>query len=219
MAKDFEIDLSELSKFAKRGMKFSSRSIPQLLNQLAFDVAVRAFKSMKKVGKSKIQAELSSKRNITLESTTKSGKTRKRVKQMRLVNLIALRRAKRKGKHLAGRELSAAGQKILTARKRVVGFWASGYRWAIKDLWGKVRFKQGTKGIFRGAPVYGEKKGGAIPATDKKPEAVIWNGIKEAATAENKSKLRQAVAAERKNFEKRFEDRFKKEVEKGGRMR
>jgi len=160
-------DLWDQTKFndvLKEYLKWTKKSLAEVLNQKAYFIARKALWFTRKANAADIKSDL---RRIGLSNarTTKSGRT-VQTEGPRGALIINRKRGRLGEKGLYGSEMREAFDFLLYSRLRSIAFLKSGWIPAIRILDSFVKDKSGAAPSDRDAKVYGAEKGAAYPATD-----------------------------------------------------
>lgn len=212
------IDISRLERALKVWSKNTSRTVPQIVNQAAYDVCVEATKLTPKTPWKRITTELNKRVVPRPWADPKTGRMIQG-KPRPLGEIIAITRMRKKqptGKlQFTKSSIREEANAIKKARMQGVGFVASGWVSAALSIQRFAIFKA-KFGWRKGIPLHGKKKGKAVPSPKEtlRPFAVIENNVHGVAVVERKhAPLAKAIRIVSRQIGQRISKRMAKEAD------
>jgi hypothetical protein len=201
-----KIDSREFSRALKEYYQYSSRSLPELVNQSGFNISTTASKITKKSTKGVVRAALQTASNIA--------------PNVPLAAILVNWRRGKKGKkgYRGGKEMRARAEWLTKRAQNSVAYLRSGWLWTVAEFAMAIGkpLRKSTDILLKRSQ---KKTGGAKPATrglGKSASASLWNeafgkeqstdaGVKHAETG-----LQQAMSQEIARFRKRIEEKLQR---------
>lgn len=216
------INTSGLNDQIQRSLKRTSKTVPEIVNQRSLNVAGRAMNETPRADKERIVREVGEVGEVARRlKVTKSGRLKRGGKifagsssqtGVPLAALIINKRRASKGlKGLNGKEMERAIVKMVAGRKRSVGFEASAWIPAQRELSSRLK-KPFRIGRTKGIAIYGRPKGEARPATSGfNASATIVNNAKEIQKVGTPA-LQKGIQAEEQDLKKHLLEKDMKEI-------
>lgn len=221
----FQVDDSGFGQALKSIMLSTSKTIPQVLNQRAYNVAFRANRLTPSASRGKVLAKLNSYDTGAVEIVAKKKGGFKRGKKITnrakfIYRLINRRRGRRGIPGLYGTNMEEAASRLMGMRMKGIGFIRLGWASAMRDLNPFVSFRKSVAGTGKDSAGLDRRKGGrlgyATPATVARPFVDIANRVRiKSKTGLDLVKLgmpalRQAMRDEAKEMERHLASNVRK---------